>query len=454
MAEERRLTGSAAKNAYQEKIMEENAISKVEEIERSDPKDAETQFELAQHYFKGSGTKKDYSKALEWYEKAAAQGHAGAQFKMGQCCYKGLGTEQDLNKALEWYETAGKNGHSLAACTAGDMYYNGDGVEKDLYKAKEWYEQTREHAGKSKLYDINKELDTKLSTKEIREYEKQLESNAENGNVGAMLALADWYSNGKNVRPSMETARFWANQALAEGSKSAPHQIGVILERSGDPRNAVKWFKNGADLGDSNAMYKYATYLLEGEYVNKDQKAACELLSSLYSRGQRGLIYDRYKISRLYSETKKAIEEQEEPVHEPVPEKKKTTVYREPVWGEVLGIIAAVLVVVLSVCFVKIGGGRYGNEAEIVLKGFKKTLAELVCVGGIIGLSIAALELPLLFSFDIPIIGGFVGGVGGIAAVILLGAYPVTLTVVKYAAAAVIALLIIRILIARKVFHR
>ena len=40
--------------------MDEQKVSKAEDIERSDPKDAEEQFQLAQRYFKGSGTKKNY----------------------------------------------------------------------------------------------------------------------------------------------------------------------------------------------------------------------------------------------------------------------------------------------------------------------------------------------------------------------------------------------------------
>ena len=108
---------------------------------------------------------------------------------------------------------------------------------------------------------------------------------------------------------------------------------------------------------------------------------------------------------------------------------------------ELLGIVAAVLLILLTVYFVKIGGGRYGNEAEIVLKGFKKTLAEIVCVGGIIGLSIGSLGLVTFSLFDTLGLGGFFGGIGGIAAVIMLGVSPMTKTIVIYAAATVIVLM-------------
>ncbi len=45
--------------------------------------EAEAQFKLAYRYSTGQGMPKDYAKALEWYRKAAAQGHARAQYNLG-----------------------------------------------------------------------------------------------------------------------------------------------------------------------------------------------------------------------------------------------------------------------------------------------------------------------------------------------------------------------------------
>ena len=59
----------------------------------------------------------------------------------------------------------------------------------------------------------------------------------------------------------------------------------------------------------------------------------------------------------------------------------------------------------------------------------------------IIGLSIGSLGLVTFSLFDTLGLGGFFGGIGGIAAVIMLGVSPVTKTIVIYAAAAVIVLM-------------
>lgn len=58
--------------------------------------------------------KKDYTKAFEWFEKAAEQGHSRAQYKMGWCYANGDGVVKDLNEAEMWYRRAADQGHSDA----------------------------------------------------------------------------------------------------------------------------------------------------------------------------------------------------------------------------------------------------------------------------------------------------------------------------------------------------
>ncbi len=596
--------------------MSEETVFNVQEIESTDPKDPDTQFELAQHYFKGTGTKQDYAKALEWYTKAAEQGHTGAMFKVGQCFYKGLGTGEDRAEALKWYERAGDSGHSQAAFTAGQMYYTGDGTDEDIYKAKAWFEKSREHKGKSLLYDINKELGTKLTTKEINAKIDELEAEAEKGDEYAMLELAEWYSNGKNLRPNMEAARIWASQAVEEGSWRAPHQMGVILERQGDPRGAIEWFRKGAEEDDGNAQYKLATYLLEGKYTERDLDDAFELLRQVYIDGPSGFIYNKDKANRLFWDLKKSLgpdyipreereeleeleraakngdkismlmlsdkylegedyikqdldkarywanaalnagsiaaykqmanicraanddsgmlswlqkgvdkgsadcmyklgweyytgasvqkdlkkavellgtankiinegfgdyniardyervkreleaqtphkaEEKKEEKKEVKREEKKKVqssgspvstnsepvIYREPVTFELCAIAAALIVCGLAVLFMKIGAGKYGNEAVIIVKGFKKVLLQIVCIGGIIGLSGVSLGLVSLSFFDEYGLGAFIGHALGIGAVIFLGANYATARYIYIVVGIIVAVMFIRII--------
>lgn len=52
----------------------------------------------------------DYAKAVEWYEKAAAQGHAAAQSNLGVMYVNGRGVRQNKTTAKEWFGKACDNG--------------------------------------------------------------------------------------------------------------------------------------------------------------------------------------------------------------------------------------------------------------------------------------------------------------------------------------------------------
>ena len=78
---------------------------------------AQAGYEHAQHalgcaYYLGEGTAVDERRAVEWFERAAAQGHPNAQFMLGECLLEGVGVEQaDPAAAMQWFFRAGEQGH-------------------------------------------------------------------------------------------------------------------------------------------------------------------------------------------------------------------------------------------------------------------------------------------------------------------------------------------------------
>ncbi|MBR0519627.1 sel1 repeat family protein, partial [bacterium] len=57
---------------------------------------------------------------------------------------KGHGVEQNYTKALQYFQKASKNGNFESLNNLGIMYENGFGVEKDLNKALEYYKKSAE----------------------------------------------------------------------------------------------------------------------------------------------------------------------------------------------------------------------------------------------------------------------------------------------------------------------
>ena len=101
--------------------------------------DAYAQVHLGVMYRQGKGVRQDYVKARKWYEKAAKQGDASAQFNLGQMYRKGEGVRQDYVKARQWYEKAAAQGIAEAQNNLGFMYDYGQGVRQNKHTAKEWY---------------------------------------------------------------------------------------------------------------------------------------------------------------------------------------------------------------------------------------------------------------------------------------------------------------------------
>lgn len=80
----------------------------------------------------------NYTKAFQWYTKAAEQGDAGAQFDLGVMYGKGEGVLQDYKQAVKWYTKAAEQGHARAQSNLATMYYAGNGVLQDLVTAYAW----------------------------------------------------------------------------------------------------------------------------------------------------------------------------------------------------------------------------------------------------------------------------------------------------------------------------
>ena len=57
---------------------------------------------------------KDYSEALKWYQKSAAQGNTSAQTSLGWMYEKGYGVAKSYSEALKWYRKAAQQGDETA----------------------------------------------------------------------------------------------------------------------------------------------------------------------------------------------------------------------------------------------------------------------------------------------------------------------------------------------------
>ena len=74
-----------------------------------------------------------YSEALEWFTRAAEQGHADAQNNLGLMYKEGLAIPQNDYEAFEWFTKAAEQGHADAQNNLGLIYRDGKETPQVVY---------------------------------------------------------------------------------------------------------------------------------------------------------------------------------------------------------------------------------------------------------------------------------------------------------------------------------
>ncbi|WP_066778134.1 SPOR domain-containing protein [Sphingomonas sp. CCH5-D11] len=93
--------------------------------------DADAQFNLGQAYKLGRGIPANLPNAIEWFRKAAAQGHSQAIDNYGLALFQ----EGKKAEALPWLEKSVARGERRTQLVLGTMLFNADAVPRDWVRA-------------------------------------------------------------------------------------------------------------------------------------------------------------------------------------------------------------------------------------------------------------------------------------------------------------------------------
>ncbi len=149
-------------------------------------------------------SEKNFTEAVAWYRKAAAQGEANAMRNLGVCYLSGKGVTKEPAEAANWFRKAADLGNQDAPDDLGDLYQDGIGVAKDEAAAAGWYRK-----------------------------------GADRGDGNAMNSLAACYWRGQGVAKSPRDAINWWKKAADTGNDNAKKNLQMALgkfDESGQPR--------------------------------------------------------------------------------------------------------------------------------------------------------------------------------------------------------------------------
>ena len=219
----------------------------------------------------GAGTKKDNTRAFQFYKKAASLSDSLAQHKLALILLYGkLGQKKNLKEGISWLKRAATSAnadHPESLYDLAQCYEKNGGcpvVIPDEGYAFELYSQAA-HFGYSKaqfrlgaVYEFGLLGCNKEASLSIRWYSKA----AEQGLADAELALSGWYSTGAQgaLRQSDTDAYLWSRKAAERGHPKAEYLVGSYFEEGiGVDRNleeAKYWYAQSAKKGYSRASQK------------------------------------------------------------------------------------------------------------------------------------------------------------------------------------------------------
>jgi TPR repeat protein len=102
--------------------------------------DAAAQYSLGKLFEHGEGPiHQDLTKAVHWYESAAAQGLPAAQNNLALMYAQGRGVSGDLGRAIQLWRAAAERSYPWAQYNLGLAYFRGQGVAIDQSEAAVWF---------------------------------------------------------------------------------------------------------------------------------------------------------------------------------------------------------------------------------------------------------------------------------------------------------------------------
>ena len=209
---------------------------------------------LGRFYEQGVGTARNYSKALEWYGKAAKAGQAEGHFNVGVCYEIGMGTASDMGKAIMNYQAAADLGLPLAMYKLAAIYISGNGAGKDAAKGITYLEKAADAgmavaASELGLVYLSGLLGQKKDEKKAL---AMFTKAADLGNLEAIKNIAVIYKDGLGVKADSVKAYTWYLIARRGGyaGEDIARVLG-LLEGSLTPTQAQQAQK-GADTWMEN----------------------------------------------------------------------------------------------------------------------------------------------------------------------------------------------------------
>ncbi|KAF9092924.1 hypothetical protein BGX29_007236 [Mortierella sp. GBA35] len=185
-------------------------------------------------YREGQGVVQDHVKAMEWFLKAAKDGHAASQRQVGSMYYRGQGVDQEYSKTVEWMLRAADQGLALAQRTVGRFYNEGFGVPQN--------------------HSMANKVSNRIMPRPLGGTSRQLVKKMQDCSSGsARCSMTVLESSKQDYRAAAE----WYLKAANQGHAMAQNNLGALYHQGRgvplDQAKAIDWYLKAANQGSAQA---------------------------------------------------------------------------------------------------------------------------------------------------------------------------------------------------------
>lgn len=234
-------------------------------------------YDLANCYYYATGVKKNYEKAFLLYSLASKNNNTLGDFGLAACYYFGHGIEQDYSEAFRLYTKVEAQGIGDASAKLGLCYENGYGVNQDYDKAVEYFRKSMKTSAESKFKLGRYYIEGIYIQKDLNQGIRLLDEASNEGNVDAMLRLAEYYK-GTDTAANLVKAFNLYSKAHELESHAATREYALALYFgrgvASNEEEAAKIFDSEPFKKDVEAQYYLGTYLkLNSKSLSDTQKS-------------------------------------------------------------------------------------------------------------------------------------------------------------------------------------
>lgn len=244
-------------------------ITEIELLQAAQAGHGLAQFQLANRLV----AKPDYSEAMKWMKRAAADGELGADkvtrakasFQVGEWYQGGLGEPKDTSQALIWWRKASRLGSSEADYRLGLACQEKHGG-KVVAACIDSFESAAERGNANAQLLMATWYGSK--SEQSDEVVEWLEKAAEQDHRDAQYELARRYERGEGVVKSLAKAERWYERAAAQKQPLALLWMG----RESQGEESLRYYQQAAHAGVAEAQLWLALAYLTGETLDRNEE--------------------------------------------------------------------------------------------------------------------------------------------------------------------------------------